>query len=131
MNHIKIEKWEDDLIWCPSQCYGIFYLYDHHCELYLRWRHDDPWQGHLIVGSLRSDIKKNSPEYWSEDLFDKYGEYFKDYELNKAKKKIIKLAEKEICEIENVPIEDLPTLINDKNELVRVLSTIRLKNNIR
>ncbi len=42
-------QWEDDLIWCPSQCYASVAYGSVHYVLYLRWRWDDPWQGHLIT----------------------------------------------------------------------------------
>jgi hypothetical protein len=42
--------WEEDLIWCPSQCYC--YFIDNSTNklwcIYLRWRHRDPWSAELI-----------------------------------------------------------------------------------
>lgn len=45
---LKVGKWRDDLIWCPSQCYlpidynGTAYM------LYLRWRWSNPWAATLL-----------------------------------------------------------------------------------
>lgn len=66
-----VGEWEEDLMWCPSQCYlqikHGFYGY----QIYLRWRHDDPWTCRLI--------RKTDPdEQWSEDLFEKYGHFWTD-----------------------------------------------------
>ena len=50
MEHdIQANQWEDDLIWCPSQCY--YYYHDENGSLkclYLRWRHRDPWTAEII-----------------------------------------------------------------------------------
>ena len=44
----ELNKWYDDLIWCPSQCYYYFmHDGDMYC-IYLRWRHDDPWTAEII-----------------------------------------------------------------------------------
>ena len=44
----ELNKWYDDLIWCPSQCYYYFmHEGDMYC-IYLRWRHDDPWTVEII-----------------------------------------------------------------------------------
>ena len=44
--------WEDDLIWCPSQCYYRFTYKGTSYIIYLRWRHDDPWTAELIEGDF-------------------------------------------------------------------------------
>ena len=83
--------WEDDLIWCPSQCYapiaynGVYYV------LYLRWRWDDPWQGHIITHARTSmDVSKTQAE-WSEDLFEQQELFFCDEELDQAKVALLKI----------------------------------------
>lgn len=44
-------EWDDDLIWCPSQCRCNVTASDGtKAVLYLRWRWDDPWTGDIIVG---------------------------------------------------------------------------------
>ena len=85
-------EWQDILLWCPSQCYldvitddGTKY------QLYLRWRWDDPWQGHIIKTELSED-------HFSPDLFELYGTLFTDEQLPAAKEKILELATKYINE---------------------------------
>ena len=36
-------KWDDNLIWCPSQIYRTFEYNGKQYQLYGRWRWDDPW----------------------------------------------------------------------------------------
>lgn len=43
-----VSEWNDDLIWCPSQCRLNMILDDRHFVIYLRWRHSDPWTCNLI-----------------------------------------------------------------------------------
>lgn len=43
-----VEDWEDDLIWCPSQCYLKIKWRRRHFVIYLRWRNSDPWTAELI-----------------------------------------------------------------------------------
>ena len=122
---IKIKKWVDDLIWCPSQCYGLFKLNNQCFTLYLRWRHEDPWQGHLIVGDV---LNSDDDRTWTEDLFCKYNKSFKDKELTKAKKCLINLASKEINNFLSIPTEELPLHINDDNDLIKIFAKIALSN---
>lgn len=35
--------WRGDLYWTPSQLYKTITIDDRVYELYLRWRHSDPW----------------------------------------------------------------------------------------
>ncbi len=49
-------KWLEDLIWCPSQ---IFYNFvdprtNTPYQLYLRWRHSDPWTADLYTCTDRT-----------------------------------------------------------------------------
>jgi len=41
-------KWINHMIWCPSQCYYKFKYKGKRYEIYLRWRHTDPWTATLI-----------------------------------------------------------------------------------
>ena len=41
-------EWEDDRIWCPSQCYGRFSFRETDYTVYLRWRWEDPWEATLV-----------------------------------------------------------------------------------
>ena len=90
-------KWKDDLIWCPSQCYLLVEIGDKQYTLYLRWRHQDPWQGHIIEGSLES-LSHSLLPWWSPDLFVLYHERYSDEELDLAKEALIRLADKFVAE---------------------------------
>ena len=65
-----IQKWEDSLMWCPSQCKFKFKYNYINYEIYLRWRHTDPWTIDLIEQiedgrQIWHDIK--TPYFTSED----------------------------------------------------------------
>jgi hypothetical protein len=49
--------WNDDLIWCPSQCIKKISYKKRHFVIYLRWRHSDPWTADLI--ECKTDGKYN------------------------------------------------------------------------
>jgi hypothetical protein len=78
-------KWFDDLIWCPSQCYGHLHWQGVDYILYLRWRWDDPWQGHIVKNARDSHSMHLAEAVWSEDLFEEWGLFFRDEELEQAK----------------------------------------------
>ena len=40
--------WDCHMIWCPSQCYYDFTYRGVPYQIYLRWRHQDPWSATLI-----------------------------------------------------------------------------------
>lgn len=83
--------WEDDLIWCPSQCYAPITYNGVDYVLYLRWRWDDPWQGRIITHARTSgDMGKKHAE-WSEDLFEQRGLFFRDEALDQAKAALLKI----------------------------------------
>lgn len=72
-NEIEIlDTWQEDLIWCPSQCYlTVKHRFDTY-SIYLRWRHDDPWTCRLLK-------KVTNDEIWSKiDLFEKYGKFWRE-----------------------------------------------------
>lgn len=85
---LKIDEWRDYLQWRPSQCYYHTTYKKRHYVLYLRWRWDDPWQGHIIKDATSEDIGNME---WSADLFAKNNVEFIDTELDKAKEKLIEL----------------------------------------
>jgi len=90
-------EWEDDLIWCPSQCYLPIEYNNIKYFIYLRWRHDDPWECN-ILDEKQNFITRNKDELWF-DLFVEYSTegnyiYYKDSELKDAKKKAIELTKK-------------------------------------
>lgn len=77
-----LSDWKDYLIWCPSQCSvevedrGIKY------QIYLRWRHQDPWKAWLI--------RLDTNEWFDLDL-----PYFKaDDSLDEIKKAVIGASKK-------------------------------------
>lgn len=52
---VKIEPWVESMLWCPSQVSREFQIGDKKFELYLRWRHSDPWQCALIEYADKTD----------------------------------------------------------------------------
>lgn len=94
-NKIKIlGKWEEDLIWCPSQCYLPIEFNGKKYTIYLRWRHQNPWEGHIWEGAWDNTEAEMSP-----DLFALYHEQYSDKELKLAEKRIVLLAEKYLNKI--------------------------------
>lgn len=84
-------QWEDDLIWCPSQCYAPITHRGVHYVLYLRWRWDDPWQGHIITHAQTSDDVSSQQAKWSVDVFEEQGLFFRDEDLAQAKAALLKI----------------------------------------
>ena len=88
---IEPRKWDDDLIWCPSQCYYYFEsgIGNKYC-IYLRWRWSDPWTASLVK-FLDNDWNWNKTKWTDIDLDKEYC----DIELDELKvavmKKIIEL----------------------------------------
>lgn len=98
-------KWDDDLLWCPSQCYLSIEYNNKKYFIYLRWRYDDPWECHLMDENQKF-IKKNKNKFWF-DLFEEYSTegnyiYYRDSELKNAKKKAIELAKRWLKENQNI-----------------------------
>lgn len=84
-------NWVDDLIWCPSQCYGHIQYKGTDYILYLRWRWEDPWQGHIVKNAKDERLMHHDNTVWSEDIFEKRGLFFTDEELDKAKLALIEI----------------------------------------
>lgn len=84
---MPIGVWLDDLIWCPSQCYKRVQDRDgNDYVLYLRWRHGDPWQGHIIEGAKNWD---NWGHGWLEqDYFEQLNMHFVADDVDGAKEAI-------------------------------------------
>jgi hypothetical protein len=60
-----ISEWEDDLAWCPFQCYLQMIFEERYFLLYLRWRYSDPWNATLI--ECDSDFNIHNKKYeWIE-----------------------------------------------------------------
>lgn len=49
---MKLRRWIDELLGCPSQCYYYFESNsgNRYC-VYLRWRFSDPWTADLVMFS--------------------------------------------------------------------------------
>jgi hypothetical protein len=87
----SLSKWQDDLIGCPSQCYLTVEHEGKKAVLYLRWRWQDPWQGHVIEDAPPDELWEGK---WSPDLFEKYNIFCReDDDLDKIKKALVICAE--------------------------------------
>jgi hypothetical protein len=59
--------WDDDLIWCPSQCYAPVEWPDGTpAVLYLRWRHDDPWGASIVTLPTRDTRVADPATTWDD-----------------------------------------------------------------
>ena len=85
MTEKQLNKWYDDLIWCPSQCYYYFMHRDDMFCIYLRWRHQDPWTAEIIKCAKSNFDLNYQTSIWK---FIKIP-YFEDYELEKLKEYIM------------------------------------------
>lgn len=89
---ICVSSWQDDLCWCPSQCYGEIEHEGKRVVLYLRWRHEDPWQGHVIEDAPVDAVWQGE---WSPDLFLLYTYFFTENDdLDKIKSALMICAER-------------------------------------
>lgn len=68
-NEMELGKWYCSMMECPSQCYkhvvddeGVHYI------LYLRWRWEDPWQGHIVKNACNEISMHNEDAEWSPNL---------------------------------------------------------------
>jgi len=87
-----LSNWRDDLAGCPSQCYAQAEHEGKKFDLYLRWRHEDPWQGHVIEDAPVDAVWQGE---WSPDLFQKYDYFFEeDDDLSKIKSALLICAER-------------------------------------
>ena len=85
MKEKQLNKWYDELIWCPSQCYYYFmHNGDMYC-IYLRWRHQDPWTADIIKCAEGDFYLNNQKATWKSIEIP----YFKDSELDKLKEFIM------------------------------------------
>lgn len=88
---LPLNKWVDFMDWCPSQCYcRVQDTAGKDAILYLRWRHEDPWQAHIIKNA-KTINEINMTGSWTGDLFEKQGLYFLDKEYDKAKEKLLEV----------------------------------------
>jgi len=87
-----LSNWQDDLAWCPSQCKVEVEYEGKRFVLYLRWRHQDPWQGHLVENAPVDTLWEGK---WSPDLFERYDYFFaEDDNLDKIKLALIMCVER-------------------------------------
>lgn len=63
MEKVKLNQWDIDLNWCPSQIYYYFKdaVGDNWC-IYLRWRWQDPWTAELVRCDDEWEFLWDSPE---------------------------------------------------------------------
>src|SRR5579862_8435705 len=116
-----VGEWIESLLGCPSQCYlDVKDEENNPYVLYLRWRWDDPWAGRVyktarlacnfvglyVVKFNRGTRRRldrishsqfqtvdTSDDKRSPDLFSLYSVNFKEDELDRAKAKIVELAD--------------------------------------
>jgi hypothetical protein len=88
---LPIKEWFYELIWCPNQCY--YYIQHNEADyiLYLRWRHENPWQAYIVKNAASLDGMNKDEAIWSENIFELYHFQFSDEEIELAKEKIISL----------------------------------------
>lgn len=73
-----MDEWVEDMLWCPSQCYLTVKHSTVKYQIYLRWRHDDPWSFTLIKLGPTDDVQDG--EWSNEDLFEKYGHFWTEFD---------------------------------------------------
>lgn len=78
-------RWEDDLLWCPSQCYFYFHKKGVSWCVYLRWRTCDPWRANIVKNL---NVLDAGEQEWTDLPLNHY----KDIELWQAKEEAIFLA---------------------------------------
>ena len=83
------EDWEDDLIWCPSQCYKKIEIDGRQFVIYLRWRWNDPWTADLVECRPDGNFNMQETEFGWVSL--NVG-YFRDDQLEELKKEAEKKA---------------------------------------
>lgn len=89
-----VSEWKDDLIWCPSECYLQMTFEGRYFLLYLRWRHNDPWDATLI--ECDGDFYMHNKKYKWVIL---EVEHWKDTQIDEIKANAIEVAKKMIYNI--------------------------------
>ena len=80
-----LNKWYDNLLWCPSQCYYYFMHEGEMYCIYLRWRHQNPWTAEIVKCAEGDFSLSHETSVWK---FIKIP-YFEDCELEKLKEYIM------------------------------------------
>lgn len=86
---LPIDVWRDELLGCPSQCYYHTQKDGSDYVLYLRWRWEDPWQGHIFTDAKSEFDVFNGEIEQSPDLFEENKYFFGADQLDEAKAAII------------------------------------------
>jgi len=81
-----IDQWRESLLWTPSQLFRRARCGPYIFTLYLRWRYEDPWQFYVALGDMSSDDTRRW-EFITDDLFQRYGVFFRDEEYKEAEKR--------------------------------------------
>lgn len=66
----KKSVWHRELYWCPSQLWKVVTHGSESYKLYARWRHTNPWQGHIVA--LNKSTDEVSGGTWSTELLRSY-----------------------------------------------------------
>jgi hypothetical protein len=77
-------KWDEHLYWCPTQLYRTVYVKGFKFTLYLRWRHDDPFQFHILSENEMNDIFEIG---WNCELFSDHKIFCTSKQYKNAEKK--------------------------------------------
>jgi len=77
-----VDEWKESLIWVPSQLYRRARCGPYLFTLYLRWRHEDPWEFYVALGDMSGDRW----EFVTGDLFRERGAFFRDEEYREAER---------------------------------------------
>lgn len=85
-NHFKIYEWDDDMIWCPSQCYLNVQIKNRYYTVYLRWRWNDPWSAAIYETDNKFQSRHNL-----KDRTPLFVNFYKDDQVEDLKKEAFKL----------------------------------------
>jgi hypothetical protein len=90
---LKLDEWFCSLIWCPSQCFMHKQVGNKHYILYLRWRHQNPWQATIVENAYNEPSMHHEDSVWRRGLFEKRGLEFTDEEVKEARKMLLRIWE--------------------------------------
>ena len=91
----ELGRWYCSFLGCPSQCYRVVRRDNIAHILYLRWRWEDPWQGHIIKNAWNEASMSADGAEWSADLLGGEGLYFEESQVEEAKEALISIWRKE------------------------------------
>lgn len=96
----QLNKWYDELDWCPSQCYYYFIRNNEMYCIYLRWRHEDPWTADIIK-CVDGEVKFDEDAVWMPIEIP----FFKDDELENLKEYVIGHLDIIMKTLQHIPVE--------------------------